>query len=67
MDRGGTLLELSRSPAIPRTRKDILTTMEDIRTIEEAHTTTMALRMAMGMEEATVTAVPTPRHTPRRI
>ena len=67
MDRGGTLLELSRSPAIPRTREDILTTMEaitmeDIRTMEEVHTTTVAPRMAMGMEEATVRTVPTPRH-----
>ena len=64
MDMGGTLLELSKSPAIPRTREDILTTMEaitmeDIRTMEEVHTTTVALRMAMGMEDATVRTVPT--------
>ena len=54
MDRGGRLLELSRSHALPRSREDILTTMEaitmeDIRTMEEVHTTTVALRMAMGM------------------
>ena len=72
MDRGGTLQELSRSPAIPRTREDIPTTMEaitmeDIRTMEEVHTTTVALRMAMGMEEATVRTIPTPRHQPRGI
>ena len=72
MDREDTLLELSRSPAIPRTREDILVTMEaitmeDIRTMEEVHTTTVALRMAMGMEEAIVRTVPTPRHPPRRI
>ena len=42
-------------------------TMEDIRTMEEFHTTTVALRMAMGMEEATVRTVPTVRHPPRRI
>ena len=62
---GGTLLELSRSLAIPRTREDTLITMEgitmeDIHTMEEVHTTTVALRMVMGMEEATVRAVPTP-------
>ena len=67
MDRGDTLLELSRSPAIPRTREDILITMEDIRTMGEVYITTVALRMAMGMEEATVRTVPTPRHPPRRI
>ena len=72
MDRGGTLLELSRSPAIPHIREDILTTMaaitmEDILTMEGVHTTTMALRMAMGMEEATVKTIPTPRHQPRGI
>lgn len=67
IDRGGTLLKLSRSPTIPRTREDIHITMEDIRTMEEVHTTTVALRMAMGMEEATVRTVPTPRHPPRRI
>ena len=65
MDRGGTLLELNRSPAIPRTRQDILINMEvitmgDTRTMEEVHTTTVALRMAMGMEEATVRTIPTP-------
>ena len=67
---GGTILKLSRSPAIPPNREDILITMEvitmeDIRTMEEFHTTTVALRMAMGMEEATVRTVPTPQHQPR--
>ena len=56
MDRGGTLQKLNRSPATPRTQEDITTTMEaitmeDIRTMEEVHTTTVALRMAMGMEK----------------
>ena len=65
MDSGGTLLELNRSPAIPRTREGILITMEaitmeDIRTMEEVHTTTVGQRVAMGMEEPTVRAVPTP-------
>ena len=52
MDKGGTLLELSRSSAIPRTQEDILITMEDIRTMEVVRTTTEAPIMAMGMEEA---------------
>ena len=68
MDRGGTLLELSRSPAIPRTWEDIpIITMEATPTMEEFHTTTVALRMEMGMEEATVRVVPTQQHPPRRI
>jgi hypothetical protein len=73
MDRGSIILELSRSLAIPRTQEGILIiimegiTMEDILTMEEIHTTILALRMAMGMEEATVRAVPTPRHPQRKI
>ena len=72
MDRGGTLLELSRSPAIPRTREEILTTMEaitmeDIRTMEEVRTTTVVLIMATGMEEVIARTVPTPQHQPRGI
>ena len=69
---GSIILELNRSLAIPRTREDTLIitmegiTMEDICTMEEIHTTTLALRMVMGMEEATVKAVPTPLHLPRR-
>jgi len=73
MDRGSTTLELSRSPAIPRTREGTLIipmegiTMEAILTMEEFHTTIVALRMEMGMEEIAVRIVPTPRHLPRRI
>ena len=73
MDKGSIILELSRSFAIPYTREHTLIitmediTMEEIRTMEEVHTTIVALRMAMGMEEATVRTVPTPRHPPRRI
>ena len=64
MDRGGTVQELSRSPDIPRTQEDILTTMEaitmeDIRTMEQVRTTTVAPRMAMGMEEAAARTIPT--------
>ena len=72
MDRGGTLLELNRSSAVPRTREDILTTMEaiimeDIHTMEEVRTTIVAPRMAMGMEEAAARTVPTLQHQPRGI
>ena len=68
MDRGSIILELTTSLAIPYTREDtLIITMEDIHTTEEVHTTTMALRMVMGMEEATVRAIPTPQHPPRRI
>ena len=73
MDREGAILELSRSLTIPRTREDTLITtmevitMEDIHTIEGIHTTIVALRMVLGMEEAIVGAVPTLRHPPRRI
>ena len=72
MDRGGTLHELSRSPAIPRTREDIPTTMEaitmeDTRTTEQVRTTIVALRMAMGMEEAAARTVPTLQHQLRGI
>ena len=67
IDRGGTLQELSRSPAILRTQEDITTTMEaitmeDICTMDQVHITTVALRMAMGMEEAAARTVPTLQH-----
>ena len=61
MDKGSTTLELSRSLVLPRTREDIpIITMEAILTMEGVHTTIVALRMGMGMEETTVRAVPTP-------
>ena len=73
MDKGITILELNGSLAIPHTREDTLIitmqgiTIEAIRTMDEVHTTTVALRMAMGMKEATVRTVPTPQHQPRGI
>ena len=72
MDKGSTTLELSRSLAISRTREDTLIPMEDITmeaipTMEEIHTTTVALRMAMGVEETTIRTVPTPLHPLRKI
>ena len=67
MDKGSTIQELSRSLVLPRTREDTLITMEAIPTMEEIHTTTVALRMAMGVEETTIRTVPTPLHLLRRI
>ena len=67
MDREGTLLELSRSPAIPRTREDITTTMEaitmeDTHTKEQVRTTIVAPRMAMGIEQAVIRTALTQPH-----
>ena len=68
MDRGSTTLELSKNLILPRTREDTpIITMEAILTMEEVHTTRVALRMVMGMEETTVRTVPTPLHPPTRI
>ena len=68
----------SRSPAIPRTQEimnqdlasivDTLTiTMEDIHIMEGMDTTIMAIGMAMGMEETTISISPTLLHRQRRI
>ena len=68
MDRGSEILELSRSLVLPQTREDIpIITMEAILTMEEVHITSMALRVAMGVEETAARAVRTPQHPPRRI
>ena len=68
MDRGSTILELSKSLVLPRTREDIpIITMEATLTMEEVHITTVALRMEMGMEETTTRTVPTQPHPLRRI
>ena len=67
MDRGSTILELSRSLALPLTQEDTPITMEAILIVEEAHITTMAPRMEMGMEQAATTTVPTHQHPLRRI
>ena len=72
-----TTLEFSRSPAIPHTREimdqdpasmvDTLTiTMEDIHIMEGMDTTIMAIGMAMGTEETTISISPTPLHQQRR-
>ena len=68
MDKGSTILELSRGPVLPRTREDLFSiTMEVITTMEEVRTTIVAPRMGMVMEEATDRTVPTQQHPPRRI
>ena len=68
MDRGSTTLELSRSLVLRRTQEDIpIITMEGILIMEEVHTTTVTLKMVMGMEETPVRTVSTPLHPPRRI
>ena len=52
MDRGSTTLELSRSHVLPQSREDSSSIPMEV----VAHTTTVALRMGMGMgiEETTV-------------
>ena len=68
MDRGSTILELSRSLVLPRTQEDIpIITMEATLKMEEVRITIVALRMVMGMEETMVRIVTTPLHPPRRI
>ena len=61
-----------QKPRYSRTREDITTTMEvitmeDIRIMEQVRITTMAPRMAMGMEEAAARTIPTLQHQPRGI
>ena len=68
MDKGSTILELSRDPVLPRTREDTFTiTMEAIIPMEGVHITIVAPIMGMVMEEATVRTVPTQQRPPRRI
>ena len=61
MDKGSTILELSRSRDLLRNREDSFSIpMEEV-----VRTTIMAPRMVMGMEEATdrtvITQLPQPR------
>ena len=63
MDKGSTILELSRSLVLPRTREDIFSIpMEEV-----VRTTIVAPRMEMRMEEATDITAPTHQHQPRGI
>ena len=63
MDKGSTILELSRSRVLPLNREDLFS----IPMGEEARTIIMAPRMVMGMEEATGRTEPTLQHQPRGI
>ena len=65
MDKGSTILELSRDPVLPRTWEDLSITMEATLTMEEVHTTIAAPRTGMVMEEATDRTVPTRQCPPR--
>ena len=68
INKGSTILELSRSLVLPRTREDIaILTTEDIPTMEEVHIITVALRIGMGMEETTARIVPTHQPQLRKI
>ena len=66
MDKESTILELSRSLALPLTREVTHITMEAILIMEEAHITTVPLRMGMGMEQATARTAPIQQPPPRR-
>ena len=63
MGKEDTSQELSRSLDLPRSREDSFS----IPTEEVVRTTIMALKMVMGMEEATDRTVPTPQHPQRKI
>ena len=68
MDKGNTILELSRSLVLPRTQEDLFSiTMEVTLTMEGFCTTIVAPRMGMVMEEAADKTVPTRQHPPRKI
>ena len=60
MDKGSTILELSRSLVLPQTQEDRFSiTMEVTIIMEGVRATIVPPRMAMGMEEATARTVPT--------
>ena len=68
MDKGSTILELSRDPVLSRTREDPFNiTMEVTITMEGFRTTIVAQGMGMVMEEATARTIPTQQRLPRRI
>ena len=66
MDKGSTIQELNRSPALPRTREDLPITMEATLTMEEVLIIIMAQRMGMGMEQAAIRTAPIQPDLPRR-
>ena len=59
MDRGSTILELSRSLTLPLTPEVTPITMEAILTMEEVPITTVGLRMETGMEQVVARTAPT--------
>ena len=61
MDKGRTILELSRSHVLPRNQEDIFSIPME----EEVRIIIMAPRMVMGMGEATARTVPTHQPQPR--
>ena len=63
---GSTILELSRSLALPLIPEVTPITMEAILTMEEVRMTTVAPRMEMGMEQAATRTALTQPHPPRR-
>ena len=68
MDKGSTILELSRDPVLPRTREDLFSITMEVTTIMEGfRITIVAPRMEMEMEEAMARTVPTQLYPPRRI
>ena len=67
MDKGSIILEPSRDPVTPRTREDLFITMEVTFIMEEFHTTIVAPRTVMVMEEVADRTVPTRQHPPRKI
>ena len=66
MDRGSTILELSRSLALPLTLEVTPITMEAILTMEEVPITIVNLTMETGMEQAVTRTAPTQQHPPRK-
>ena len=67
MDKGSTILELSRSLVLPRTWEDLFSIpMEATIIVEGVRTTIVAPGMGMVMEEATARTVPTHQPQPRK-
>ena len=60
MDKGSTILELSRSHVLPLDREDMFITMEATPIMEEVTIIILAqgMGMGMGMEQATIRTVP---------
>ena len=66
MGKGSITLEQRRNLILLLTREDLPITMEVTPTMEEVPITTVAPRMGMGMEQATIRTAPLQPHPPRR-